>query len=257
MKLAPSKNLALLIVLGVGCLSTVAHAQTIKYVGSQLDVGPNWRDATFAKTFSNSGGAYGGDGYFMAAGAITSSLPTYVSAGNVLVQTFAGTGYELLDNPTPTAPHFSGTAVSGTSYVNGAAAGSTSNMMSFTLTGTVPNTIQVGVLFDNTDNSGGLGNNAYTLVETVGGTATSAQISLTTGNGLADYYFFDITGGATGETFTLKDTNTSATNPFNVQAGGFTFDTVVAPEPTTVATSLLGLGFLAFLLRRRAGAFKA
>jgi hypothetical protein len=256
MKLTNSKKIALLAALGALCFTAAAQAQTITYIGSQLDVGASWRDATLVKTFSNTGGAYGGDGYFNTAGPIVSSLPTYVSSASVGVQTFSGGGYEAIDNPTATPPYFSGTAASGTAYVNGAAAGSTSNMLTFTLAGTVPNTVQVGVMFDNTDNSNGLGNNAYTLVETTGGTATSSQISLTTGNGLADFYFFDIKNASAGEVFTLQDTNTSATNGSNLQAGALTFDTVAAPEPAPIAMSALAFGLLAFLLRRRAALAK-
>jgi hypothetical protein len=108
---------------------------------------------------------------------------------------------------------------------------------SFQLTGTVPSTVTIGLLTDNSDGVGWASNN----VRIEGPGAISANQSITPDGG-SDLIQFDINGGASGETYTIFGTSNGNGSLF----GAATFDSI--PEPGAMALFAVGI---ALIFRRR------
>jgi hypothetical protein len=246
-----------LVFLGLVAAANV-NASVITYDGEDVDIGAGWRNSTVPKAYSvNGSNVYGLDGYFTSnstsdgTGTITNSLPSYVASAAVASpQTYSSAGYEAIDNPTPSSPYFDGMVYSGTAYVNAAAAGATENLLTFTLstTAAIPAGLRIGVMVDNTDNSGG--QNPRPALTLSGGTGGTATAPIGVEDGIADWYFFDITSAAAGDVYNISETNTSTGNE-NLQAGLISFDTVTGvPEPSACALMAVGGIVLVFILRR-------
>jgi hypothetical protein len=119
-------------------------------------------------------------------------------------------------------------------------------MISFTLAGTVPSEIQIGLLVDNTDGTQ-WNDVAIQLSSSVSG--AGPEVSLTSSgynNDDPDWVFFDVTGGVAGETISVIGYAGSGGHD---ELGAVSFDSVSAPEPASLA--LLGVGATALLARRR------
>ena len=102
------------------------------------------------------------------------------------------------------------------------------------------------------DNLDGVNWNPESIRVADSGGGNSGQIVLAnvTENRIPDWYYFDITGLLNGDTvdfFSTRGINGGAT------LGSLSFDSFVAPAaiPEPTSTALLGLGGLAFVLRRR------
>ena len=133
----------------------------------------------------------------------------------------------------------------GTMYNTGginrpSANGTESPLFSFQLTGAVPASITLGLLTDNSDNVAWAASN----IRVEGPGAISADQSITP-NGGSDLINFDISGGVTGETYTVYGTS----NGSGPLIGAATFDSTSIPEASSLG--LLFLGLLAGLRRRR------
>lgn len=226
-------------------------AATLTYVGAQFN-DTAWRTASDVKPFSTSGSnIYGKDGYRFFSSSIATVLPTYVSAiapaSGIATYGTYGTAGAQIDNPVA-----AGTIGTGTAYINGAAAGVTGEMFTFTLAGTVPNTIRISVLYDNTD--GTQPNITMSLGLSGGVNAVpggSASIVVSNTNQVADWYSFNIVGGVAGQSYSVYLTN-SDTVARGLQVGGIAFDTVASavPEPSTYA-AIAGAVILGVAVYRR------
>lgn len=247
MRVPPLTSLGLACITALSSLhfTTTARAQMLTATGALMDFEPRqdvgstqeptqvgWRSTTFV----------GADGYDLFTTSIF-SRPSYVAARPTQLAPAAfgpSDGYARIDDPTnPTTD-----TRTGTYYVNGAAAGFSQDMFSFTLAGTVPSSIRVAILYDNTD---GTSPSILLTLRQSAGAGTSAATVTAVGNQLPDFYYFNINGGAAGDVYTLNLTNTG-TSPAGLQVGGVAFDSV--PEPSTFA--IAGLALCAVpLLRRR------
>lgn len=224
------------------------QAAVVSYVGSQLDMesrlndAGGWRNSATAKTLDrDSDNVIGTDGYQLFNGDGT-SLPSYITSITQTAPAAFGPsgGYAVIDNPAdPTGTDTTGT---GTWYENGAPNADIQSMFTFQTTGSVPVDFRIALLWDNTDNSTGIANTQFGLT---GAGGDSGFQTITTGNQILDWYYFDITGATSGETYTLSMQNNSG-GAANFQVGGIAFDTPAAvPEPSSLALLILGgLGIL-------------
>ena len=165
---------------------------------------------------------------------MVSSLPAYITAldGSTSVSSGGWANYD-------------GVTVGGNTYntggINNPSAGGT-EIASFTfqLTGTVPASITLGLLTDNSDNVAWASSN----VRIEGPGAVTANQSPTL-DGASDLVKFNIDGGVAGETYTVYGTSGGSGSLF----GAATFDSTAIPEASSLGLILLGC--LAGLRRRR------
>jgi hypothetical protein len=109
--------------------------------------------------------------------------------------------------------------------------------------GTIPTEFQIGILDDNSNSDAN--NTNYKVID--GSTATTSDTA-GTGDLKNDFYNVDVTGASSGNTIIIEGESAETTG--NATIGGLTFDTIIpAPEPATV--SLLAIGSVTLLLRRR------
>jgi hypothetical protein len=256
-----------LLIAGPGVLT--GHAAAVTFAGADIgtpthDVG-QWRSASQAKPLDADGNnVYGSAGYalFAATNPATSngnnaapntfptngdpyteatnliSLPSWVATSAILTGTEAGGwNYKSVDNPV-TTPGGSPSLVKLGLLTDG-----TGNKWSFTVGAAPPSDFRFGVMMDGLD-SPGFPASAITLTSSISGTATT----LTPADGLVDFYFFDVKGAVTGETFTL-----SGLQGVNGTAGidGVSFDVFPVPEPSSLVACLSIGALVVFRVRRR------
>ena len=231
-------------------------AQTITTPGSNVDLGPGWRTSTVPKMALEGNNVLGTDGYYVPFGAgpcLVGDLqvPTYIVA-NLQANTcpnstqsiqmvtpgtgeYSGNGgYYSIDNPAIVPP---GTGTITTGNLN---RGSNGGLFQFTLTGTVPTIIRVGVMVDNNDGVG-VNPSSVTLNCTSCSPVISGPVVATVSTGtpsfndkVPDWIYFDITHGVAGQTYQVAEAiGISPTQGNNIATlGAISFDSAVANPPT-------------------------
>jgi len=179
------------------------------------------------------------------------TLPLYVSSitagANVVGTAWGVTGYGLIDNPLLTT---GADSVSGFWIATGGVAGDPRAVVNFTLSGLASGqTVRVGILAGiewNTD--GRWDPTSIRLTDGVNsaivGNHTTSPLDANPGGVQAGWAFFDIDANGSYTAFATKRLNTQGAG-----VAGLTFDSVVVPEPSSLA--LLALAAPALLLRRR------
>ena len=162
----------------------------------------------------------------------TINLPAYVTSLDGSASVSSG-GWANYDDVT-----IGGNTYNTGGINRGSTAGTELASFSFTLAGTVPATVTIGLLTDNSDNT--VWASQATRIEGPG--AITASQSLTP-NGGSDLVQFNIDGGIAGETYTIYGTSNGAGSLY----GAATFDSI--PEPGSIA--LFAAGFALMLRRRR------
>lgn len=204
-------------------LPVLAGAVTITYVGRHLDLGASWRTAAVAKPLDGDGdNVFGTDAFAVWTG--PESWNNYVAfVSKAAAATYPS--YYDIDNPVG-----AGVINSGTLSVN-AGYGNEATLFTFqvNVVGPAPATFRVGIMTDNLDNSGYV---PSSLTLAYGSSNVTAAIDATQGdNQDPDWTFFDISGAANGDTFTVK----GAGGPYGyVTCGAVSFDAVPTPTPTTI-----------------------
>ena len=92
------------------------------------------------------------------------------------------------------------------------------------------------------------------LVTLTGPNGSYAQVApVGTAGPENDYYFFDITGGSSGQVFTFSIYPNANPGPnTNPSIGGLTFDSgILTPEPSGLVAMVVAILFLVLLLERR------
>ncbi|WP_309399348.1 PEP-CTERM sorting domain-containing protein [Cerasicoccus maritimus] len=242
--------------LSASVLAFPLTAATVTYVGSQLSMETysndpaGWRSAgdPDKPLDIDSNGVLGTDGYYMA-GSVGESLPGYISDITAHMANYGGNaGYAQIDNPLDASGN---DVVSGSWYMNGAAAGTESDFLTITVGADAPESIRLSMLWDNTDNSFGLTEIQIRVYQTTGGTADSGFQRLTAGDAVTDWYFFDIDNAQAGDVFKVQLKNNNTGNR-NLLLGGVAFDGALVPEPATSGLLMgVGAGGLIWFYRRK------
>jgi PEP-CTERM motif len=116
-------------------------------------------------------------------------------------------------------------------------------LSTITLTGTVPAEFQLGILSDNEVN--GPFPCTFKVTDTNPLDAASGTVTDSfSGTGVDNFYLIDITGASSGDVLSVSNSGSTL-----AVFGGLSFDTIPTPEPS--ALSLLGVGAVALLARRR------
>jgi hypothetical protein len=237
MRRIPHGNLA-----GLACcvalvvLASSARAAVISYAG-QLDgvgasapitYGPDGYDLYSTTAVGTTNGDLDGPGTRL------TKLPAYVSAisgfgGDINT---AGYGYSSIDNPS------GGQVEAG--LLNGATStsGTQLDILTITLSGSVPSSFYLGWISDIDINANDIPTQVR-LRQSSGGAGDSG-LNATTKNPDAtiDEFFFKITGGQSGDVFTLSGTQTdiNQSNPvYLVGVAGLTFTQTPTPEPASLS----------------------
>jgi hypothetical protein len=251
--------------------------------GAGNDQIDSWRTTTVLKTLDPDGdNVYGTSGYVLYAtdaatnantGAVVtgspltynasatrrtlSSIPSFLTlTDNGQTQTASSYGYKLMDDPTFAPGASVSDLESGAALTSPIALGTEQSLLNLTIGTSFPaGGLRVGLLFSNADVFDG----TIRLTQTAGGSGTATFNETVPPAGVElGMTFFDITGAAPGDVFTLyiKKTNPQPTGGnlnTNVIYGGVTFDALPAPVPEPTAGLLLALGSLGLGFRRRRG----
>lgn len=237
-------------IITIGLLAIApAGATTITYAGSLIDssAGTGWRNTTLSKGVFNLSGTnvIGYDGYDVVGAQGSKSLPAYLTSFTANGSVYPGNGsYALINNPATTGSSPGSIRTGTLNPFPGT--GNAATDFTFTLTGTIPTLIQVGLLTDNTD--GSQFSAGAVQLSGVGATGTpKVTLTGTQDNNIPDWTFFDISGGFSGETFTVSGYG----GPAGCACiGAIAFDSAV-PEPASMTLFGLGAAGLALVRRRR------
>jgi hypothetical protein len=227
---------------------SLALAQSVTYVGSNIDLGAGWRTPSVPKTDIDGDGVLGTDGWIVVGAQGSTFLPSYLTGVYLNSSIYAGNpSYYSIDNPATTPGATPSTVVTGT-WNPAVAPDSPITLASFTLGGAIPNTIQIGLMIDNLDQN-------YLNPPTLGVFQTDGTASATVDtsgiqyrDGVPDWVYFDITGVA-GNQFAIQTYG-------NAAGGGIlsaiSFDS--APEPSSLllfGLGMAGIGVAAIRHRRQ------
>ena len=264
--------------------STPCHAVTIAYVGTEPGVGPNfvtqnWSNSAVPKSYATgTSNTYGKDGYWQIRPIPyppSSTIYTGVGNGNDL-GTSAGSFPTLWSG---TLPAFMSSITGGAGdfvnfnsyaiyrgpdgsafYTQGGLSVPVNqgpfNTPSGTNTGyfglsaefvlNLSGTVRVGIAVDSVASSGTYAPNYVSIYSNSTGTVYS---SVLTRDGIPDMAVFDIVNPA-GETFSVAQWQLDGTQSASAMSL-VTFDTIVVPEPSSVALIAVGGAAVATGLRRR------
>ncbi len=166
---------------------------------------------------------------------IIDNSPAYITPMAAGTSTASG-GWANYDDVT-----IGGTTFNTGGITFGSGAGTEAALFAFELSGTIPDPFTVGLLTDNSDNTGWAANN----IRIEGPGAISADQGLVP-DGASDLLQFNILGGAAGDIFTVYGTSNGAGSLI----GAATFDANAIPEPSALVLSAIGIG-IALMFRRR------
>jgi hypothetical protein len=152
-------------------------------------------------------------------GSIIDNSPAYITPLAAGSSTASG-GWANYDDVT-----IGGTTYNTGGITFGSAAGTEAALFAFELSGAIPSSFTVGLLTDNSDNTGW----AVTNARIEGPGAISADQDLVPDGG-TDLLQFNISGATAGEIFTVYGTSNGAGSLI----GAATFDTNVIPEPFAI-----------------------
>jgi hypothetical protein len=262
-------------------VSTPCRAVTIAYVGTEPGVGPNfvtqnWSNSAVPKSYATGGSnTYGKDGYWQIRPSVNQDIFSGVGGANDLgtsaspnptlwsgsnpsfmssIQGFAGNfvnfgGYATYRGPDGSSLYRQGAlsvSVNQGPYntPSGANSGSFGDTLTFALN--LSGTVRVGFAVD----SVGTGNYAPDYITIYTPSTGAVYSSLLTRDGVPDMAIFDIANPA-GETFSVAQwqLGNPTGNPSAMSL--VTFDTIVVPEPSSVALIAVGGVAVAAGLRRR------
>jgi hypothetical protein len=221
------------------CVLAGSHAlgESVSYVGADLSTSGSWRTSSVLKPLDIDGNnVYGTDGYLLTGSSDLLVNPAYATVTRVSSNTYPGNGgYTSVDNP-----QGPGTRVTGVWYTS-SAQNSVDDLVRITITAAT--SFRVGVLTDNADFAD-ISPDLLRIRQTTGGTADSGLInSYLSPNRSTDWYFFDITGAKSGDTFVISGQNVyggSGAQGSN-GIGGITFDSsTTTPEPGSIALLVAG-----------------
>jgi hypothetical protein len=260
--------------------STPCRAVTIAYVGTEPGVGPdyvtqNWSNSAVPKSYATgTSNTYGKDGYWQIRPSVDQDIFSAVGGSNDLgtsaspnptlwagsnpsfmssIQGFAGTfvnfgGYAVYRGPDGSSLYRQGALSvpvnSGTyNTPSGTNNGLFGNTLTFALN--LTGTVRVGFAVD----SVGTATYAPDYITIYSPSTGSVFSSLLTRDGVPDMAIFDIVNPA-GETFSVAQWQLDGTQSVSAMSL-VTFDTIVVPEPSSVALIAVGGVAVAAGLRRR------
>ena len=140
------------LLLSVLCLTVRASASTISYAGSAIDLGSGWRTATVEDTLDIDGNnVLGSDGWYVEGAQGSFEQPSYIDDVVLNSSVYPGNGsYSLIDDPT-TTPGPSPTEITSGTFNPAPGTNQPATLLSFSLAGTVPLTVRIGLMIDNLD----------------------------------------------------------------------------------------------------------
>jgi hypothetical protein len=214
-------------------------ATTITTPGNIMDLGSGWRTTSVVKPLALEGNnELGTDGYYVPFGAGPCyvgylSIPSYLTLPMCLpagVGEYSGNpGYYSIDDPTkvPTPGPPTKVVTGNLNRTN------TGVLFQFTLTGTVPTIIRVGIMVDNLDGIGFNGSSQQLIC--IAPCSINGPTVATTSTGpssfndqIPDWIFFDITNGVAGQTYQIIGALQSPPMPdsFRATLGAVSFDSL-------------------------------
>ena len=228
-------------------VSQTGHAGTITYVATDFDLGSGWRTQTVPNDIDPSG-ILGTDGWWVAGGSGSTSLPAYVTSLVPNGSFYPGnSNYASIDNPATTPGSTPSLLQSGTLNPN-VGDGNTTVDLTFTFAEIVPTEVQLGLMIDNLDIAAFNPGSIQVVQE--GGPGASAVVSTTSSeynDRDPDWLLFDIQAqpGATYQVIVGGGPNGTAT------LGAASFDSAAVPEPSSFGLAGIGAALIAVLGRYR------